>query len=368
MRDSQRVLDRCRLVFATAEKKLRQLVTAHPDYLPVYTRKGKWKHDGERWTNWCEGFPGGQLWLLYLYSGDAFWRARAQRYCALIEARKRDREVHDLGFLFWPTWKRWYDIDGDPRQRAVVIEAGRTMGLRFRAKGAYLSSFVAPESCFIDIMMNVGIIFYAARESGDAALFDIAMRHCLTTRRYLVRGDGSVAHEGLFDLESGAFLRESTHQGWRADSSWARGLAWALYGFGTAYSFTRDPRFLQTACQCADYYLLHTPPHGVCPNDWLEPEPTRPHESSAAAIAASGLQNLAELAPDPLRRQVYLQYARRIINTLCRPEFLAGEDAAWEGVLRQAAYHERLGLGVDESTMFGDYFLLEAAARLLQLI
>ena len=95
---------------------------------------------------------------------------------------------------------------------------------------------MSPDSLFIDIMMNVGIVFYAARETGDAALLDIAMRHCLTTRRVLVRGDGSTAHEGLFDPETGEFLKQTTHQGYRGDSCWSRGLAWALYGFGTAYS------------------------------------------------------------------------------------------------------------------------------------
>ena len=147
------------------------------------------------------------------------------------------------------------------------------MGRRFKEKGAYLSSFVAPESAFIDIMMNVGIVFYAARETDDEALYDIALQHCLTSRRYLVRGDGSAVHEGIFDLETGAFLRESTHQGWRHDTSWARGLSWAIYGFGAAYSFSRDPRLLQTARHCADYYILNTPAQGVCPNDWLEPSP-----------------------------------------------------------------------------------------------
>ena len=113
------------------------------------------------------------------------------------------------------------------------------MALRFNEKGRYLRSFVSADSCFIDIMMNVGIIFEAARATGDADLLRIATEHCLTTRRHLVRGDGSTAHEAIFDLETGEFLRNGTHQGWRADSSWARGQAWALYGFGTAYAPVR---------------------------------------------------------------------------------------------------------------------------------
>ncbi len=362
------IAGKCELVFATADVKLRRLVSAHPDYLPQYTRGGKWMHDGAPWTNWCQGFLPGQLWLLYLYTEDEFWRHKAERYCELIEERKDDRETHDLGFLFWHSWKRWHDLDGDERQRDVVIRAGQTMGARFKEKGGYLSSFVAPESAFIDIMMNVGIMFYAARETNDAALYNSALQNCLTSRRYLVRGDGSAAHEGIFDLETGAFLRESTHQGWRHDSSWARGLSWAIYGFSTAYSFTGDPRFLQTACLCADYYILNSPANGICPNDWREPNPARPFEASAAAITSSGLQDLAALVGDPLRARSYREYARRIMDSLAAPAFLASDDPEWEGLLKQAVYHERLGLGVDESTMFGDYFFLESAAKMLDLI
>ncbi|MDZ4064046.1 MAG: glycoside hydrolase family 88 protein, partial [Coriobacteriia bacterium] len=221
--------------FDFAARQLRRLIEAHPDYFPMYTAHGRWKHDGEAWTNWCEGFLGGQLWLLYERTREDYWQAKAEHYSRLIEHRKTDRNVHDLGFLFWSTWKRWYDLTGDPALKAVVIEAGRTMGLRFREKGRYLRSFVAEESLFIDIMMNVGIVFYAAQQTSDAELLRKATEHCLTTRKTLVRGDGSTSHEGIFDTNTGEFLRQTTHQGWRNDSSWARGLAWALYGFGTVY-------------------------------------------------------------------------------------------------------------------------------------
>src|SRR5258708_24470419 len=96
-----------------------------------------------------------------------------------------------------------------------LIEAGRALATRFKDKGGYLRSFVADNSVFVDTMMNVGIIFYAARETGDRKLREIAMRHAMTTRRVLVRGDGSVAHEGIFDTDTGEFLRQTTHQGYR---------------------------------------------------------------------------------------------------------------------------------------------------------
>lgn len=349
-----------------AAQQLGRLVETHSGVFPMYTANGKWVHGGEAWTNWCEGFLGGQLWLLYEHTRDAYWRDRAEHYSRLIEHRKTDRNVHDLGFLFWSTWKRWYDLTGDPAANDVVVQAGRTLALRFKEQGGYLRSFVADESLFIDIMMNVGIIFYAARQTGDAALWRIATQHCLTTRRTLVRGDGSTSHEGIFDTITGEFLRQSTHQGWRGDSAWARGQAWALYGFSTAYAFTGDERFLRTAEACAGYYIERTPADGVPPNDWDEPHPALCCESSAAAIAASGLLDLARLTRDPARGLLYRDYALRILDTLAGPGFLAVETPGWEGILKHGIYHQRKGLGVDESVMWGDYFFLEALSKAMK--
>lgn len=359
------LLQKCHATFDFAEKQLRHLIETYPDYFPMYTVNGKWKHEGEAWTNWCEGFLGGQLWLVYQHNGQAWWREKAEHYSQLLEHRKTDRNVHDLGFLFWSTWKRWYDLTGDQALNDVIIEAGSTMGLRFKEKGQYLRSFISDESLFIDIMMNVGIIFYAAQQKQDANLLRIATQHCLTSRRYLVRGDGSTSHEGIFNTETGEFLRQSTHQGYRGDSSWARGLTWALYGFGTAYSFTRDVRFLQTAEACANYYIEHTHEKGIPPNDWLEPNPIVPYESSAAAIAASGLLNLAKLTGDVARSAHYHNYALQILDTLTSPDFLAINDVGYEGILKHGTYHERKRLGVDESVMWGEHFFLEAVSKVI---
>lgn len=350
---------------AFAGVQLRRLITNYPDYFPLFTRDGKWKHESESWTNWCEGFLGGMLWILDKRTGDKWWRKQAEHYSLIIEHRKRDRNVHDLGFLFLPTWKAWYDLTADPAKNDVLIEAGRTLALRFQPAGQYLRSFVAPDSVFIDIMMNVGIIFYAAEQTGDKDLWRIATRHCLTTRRYLVRGDGSTSHEGLFDLGTGEFLRQTTHQGWRGDSSWARGLTWALYGFTTAYQHTKDERFLDTARCCADFYIDRTPAHGVPPNDWEEPHPAHPYESSAAAIAAAGMLELAATLPASPAAEHYRTYAFGILSTLLGPEFLGNETPGWEGILKHGSYHERKRLGVDESVMWGEYFFLSAIDKAL---
>lgn len=346
-------------VLQVAAHKLAHLVSAYPDLTPSFTENGKWRVQQTGWTNWCEGFLGGALWLMFLLSGEERFRHSAEYYSRLIEPRKRDRGVHDLGFLFLPTYGRWYELEGAEAARQILIEAARTLAERYQVAGGYLCSFQGGHSCYIDIMMNVPLIFEAARLNEDKQLLQIARQHCLVTRRYLVRGDFSTAHEGIFDPNSGQFLRYQTQQGWRDDSTWARGHCWALYGFTLAYCHTLDPLFLNTAQGLADYYLLHTPAHGIPPNDWDEPNPAYPYESSAAAIAASGLLSLANCTRDTLRAKVYWDTAGRILSTLSSDEFLA-TDEGWEGILRHGIYHLPAGVGVDESTIWGDYFFLEA--------
>lgn len=345
--------------------KVRNLITNHPDYFPLFTENGKWKHGKETWTNWCEGFLGGQMWILADHLDKEFWRTKAEHYSNLLKGREFDREVHDLGFTFWPTWKKWFDEAGDTTLNDVVVQAGKTMALRFNEKAGFLRSFLAEDSTFIDIMMNVGIIFYAAQQSGDPEISRIVNRHVLQTRRHMVRGDGSTSHEGIFDLETGEFLRQTTQQGWRNDSSWARGQAWALYGFGTCYAFSSDKRYLEVAQATADFFIERTGDLLIPQNDWEEPSPLMTYESSAGAIAASGLLQLSQLVENSSLALKYSDYAFHIIEKLCSPEFLANEDSEWEGVLKHGSYHEQKRLGVDESVMWGEYFFAESLDKIL---
>lgn len=356
---------------AFAGHQVKSLVEEHPGFYPVYTVKGKWKHEGPAWTHWCDGFLPGMMWIFHRRAPEGsldkqFWLSKAVEYTLPLEPRQFDSEVHDLGFIFFSTYYRWYQLTRDPRLNDVLIQAGRTMAMRYKDKGQYLSSFVSDDSVFIDIMMNVALIFYAAKETGDRKLRDLATRHCLTTRRNLVRGDGSTAHEGIFDLETGEFVKQATHQGYRPDSCWSRGLTWALYGFGSCYEYTHDPRLLETAEACADYYLTHANPDGLPPWDFNAPhDPRRPVDTSAAAIAASGLMRLCRVLPDPVKGFYYWSCALRILQTLCEQYTGNGADG-WQGVLKGGIYHIHKGLGVNESVMWGEYFFCEALDNALR--
>ena len=352
---------------AVAEEQVRRLVTAHPGQIPIYTRHGRWHFDDDSWAPvWTGGFLAGMMWIFAERTGDAFWREQAERYSLLLEPRKLDAGTHDIGFLFTPSWGRWHDSAPSQKTRDVLVQAGRTMAGRFNPAGNYLRTWVDAGSTFIDVMMNVGIIYRAAALSGDPALAEIATKHAATSRRFLVRGDASVVHEGWFDPDSGEFLRAATHQGHRSDSSWVRGQAWAIYGFGTAFQFSGDSRFLETARKCADLYIEQVGDAFVGPNDWCEEHPEFPYEASAASIAASAMLQLAELL-GPEAGAAYLAYARNIVARLSTPEFLGSAEDGWEGIIKHSTYHRRENLGVDESVMWGDYYFVEALDRLAKI-
>lgn len=354
------------LDFAAAQ--CRHILAKYPGYQPMYTVGGKWKLEGELWTHWCEGFYPGIYWLLHQHTGEPFWRQHAEDASRRLEPRRWDRKVHDLGFLFFSTYLRWYHLTGDPALKQILIDAGRTLAMR-RQIGGYLCSFIGPESLFIDIMMNVGIILWAARETNDETLRQIAIEHCRTTQKYLVRSDGGTAHEGIFDVATGAFLRESTHQGFAADSTWTRGLAWAIYGFTAVHRLSGVPEFLDTARKCADCYLRRAPANLIPPWDFDAPitnEKPVLFDCSAAAITASGLLDLANFLQGADEKKRFHEAALTILENLCSSQFLADKTPGWEGILLHGVYHLHKKLGVDESVAWGDHFFVEALAKATQ--
>jgi unsaturated chondroitin disaccharide hydrolase len=335
----------------------------YPGYAPMYTVGGRWGREGDVWTHWCDGFFPGILWLLYFHTGDNRWEVDARALSHRLQERRFDRTVHDLGFLFFSTYLREFHLTGDRHCLDVLVEAGRTLALR-RQRGGYLASFVGPESLFIDVMMNVGLVVYAANATGDNRLRDIALEHCHTTQQHLVRNDGSSAHEGLFDTESGRFLGQSTHQGWNAESTWSRGLAWAIYGFTAVYRLSGDHEFLITAGKCANCYIRRSSLDLVPPWDFdLPTDAPQLHDSSAGAIAASGLWDLSEGMDDPAASDRYRSAALTALATLCSERFLSRSAPGWEGILMHGVYHFHKGLGVDESVAWGDHFFVEALMK-----
>jgi unsaturated chondroitin disaccharide hydrolase len=343
---------------------------------PVYTENGVWTRPEFMWTDWCPGFYAGMMWLAFERTGDSRWRGAAEEYTRALEPRKFDREVHDLGFIFMSSADRWYRLlpDGDPVKqwlRDLLITAGTVQAYRWKASGEdhYIYSFHGPQSLFIDIMMNIRLLFRAHQLGGADELKQKAITHARTTEKYLVRRDGPglmdcegmVIHEGIFNPERGDFRNLSTQQGYSPFTCWSRGLAWATYGYTDTYLYTGDGFFLETAERCAAYYLANTPEGGVPYWDYGAPGiPGEPLDSSAAAIIAGAFLKLGGIASTRLGPAAYRNAALTILATLTGPEFLGEGQASYEGILRHGVYHKPKNWGVDESVMWGDFFFMEA--------
>ncbi len=374
---SEKLKQQVEHAFEFAQKQVRSLIERDPDFYPLYTDGGKWRHSKPAWTHWCDGFLPGMMWIFHEETAEAKWRESAEHYSKALEHRKDDREVHDLGFIFYHgTYKRWYEATvraGAPDESLndVVVHAGEVLALRFNDTAKCMRSFHGEDSNFIDIMMNVGIIFYSALATGDKALLELAHSHCATTRRTLVRGDGSTSHEGIFDLTTGEFLRQTTQQGYRGDSCWSRGLSWSLYGFGTCYYLTRNPTYLEVAQLNADWWLEHIAEDGIAPWDFDAPLSgalSRAQvDTSASAITAVGMFNLAGMATSVARRKAYLDCALTTVDTLTA-RYLGEGDDGWQGILRGGVYHIHKDLGVNESVMWGEFFFVEALQKARRLL
>jgi unsaturated chondroitin disaccharide hydrolase len=257
----------------------------------------------------------------------------------------------------------------------VLITAGTIQSLRWKETGEdhYIYSFHGPQSLFIDVMMNIRLLFRAHQLGADRELYRKAVTHARTTEKYLVRkegsrlvdGDGKVIHEGIFNPTRGEFRNLSTQQGYSPFTCWARGLAWAMYGFTDTYLYTGDPFFLETAERCAAYYLKNTPDDGVPFWDYGAPAiPDEPRDSSAAAIAACAFWKLKNI--EGCDGKLYRRAALSILSTLAGQDYLGKGDSAYEGILRHGVYHKPMNWGVDESVMWGEYFFMEALFNALK--
>lgn len=352
----------------------------------MHTVDGKWYRPADLWTDWTPGFFAGQMWILAKLLDSSEWRQRAEKYTVKLAHRRFDRDVHDLGFVFLSSYGRWLEFldEGDPERARIeehIVTAATVQSYRWNGGGdhGFIYSFNGPQSLFIDVMMNVRLLFWAVQRGASEQVQERALEHTRTSARFLVRRqgrsdgyaigamDGATSHEAIFNTDRGRgeFRCLSTQQGYSPFSCWSRGLAWAIYGFSEAYRYSGEPEFLETARRCAGYYLAHTPTHGVPYWDYGAPDvPDEPYDSSAAAVIGCGLLLLAEHVEESLASQ-YRSASFRLAETLTGEEFLACGKPNQEGILLQGVYHRPRGWGVNASVMWGEYFFLELLERLL---
>ncbi len=361
-----------RALTGAAEKLRRSATTLDPaNGYPrfVSASGGSWQQQSA--TQWTSGFFAGTLWYMYQLARQPEWKDLAERWTEGLESNKSITTTHDLGFMIFDSFGRGYLLTGNPHYKEVVLDAARSLATRYNPRVGAIKSWNTERAkdqratwkypVIIDNLMNLELLFWAAENGGDPAWKQIAEQHALTSARAHVRPDGSTAHVALFDPATGALEKTVTWQGYSDSSAWARGQAWAIYGFANAYAHTRRPELLAAAQKTADYFIAHLPADGVPYWDFRDPAiPNAPRDASAAAIAASGLLDLARFT-DAGASARYRSTAQKILVTLAR-DYTAGPESA--AILEHSVGGRPQNSEVDVGIIYADYYYVEALLKL----
>lgn len=318
-------------------------------------------------SDWTSGFFPGCLWLMYDWTRDDTFRDAANRWTDGLEDQKLNRRTHDIGFMMFCSFGNGYRLSGREHDRDVLLQAARTLARRYSPRIGCVKSWDWSREwhypVIIDNMMNLELLFWASKNGGGDTLRQIAVNHALKTIQNHFRPDGSTYHVVDYDTVTGVVRKRVTHQGYADESVWARGQAWAVYGFTMAYRETGDKRFLKTAEKAALYFINHMPPDGVPCWDFLASGcPDAQRDASAAAIAASALIELGGMAEAAAGRAMYRSSAEKILSSLCSSAYLA-EGSPSMGILNHAVGNMPGKGEVDVSLIYGDYYFLEALLR-----
>ncbi|KAL6886753.1 glycoside hydrolase family 88 protein [Trichoderma evansii] len=361
-------------IWGIAQRDLNKPVA--PTLYPEYTKPGGVKYIYRELEFWTSGFFPGSLHVLlerqrrfgHVLERQAPGKSSISPHVLQLEfacrwwtvnlhSNSQLEGTHDLGFMIAPWARRQWELHHDTQSFATMISAAKTLAMRFNPiVGAIRSwdncqtkvysfkdlnadflviivcifSIIPPiphlfDSLFVllnyflqDNLMNLDIVFWAAAQTNDNAMFNIALSHAKLSQRELVRLDSTTSHLVNFDPATGTVKERLTNQGMGHESCWARGQAWAITGFAQTYNWTGDVSFLKTSKDCADYFLANLPETLIPPWDFDAPKDGKqPTDTSAAVIAAYGMLLIHESLAAYGDSSEYLTSALRILNAVC---------------------------------------------------
>lgn len=322
--------------------------------------------------DWCSGFFPGCMWLTYELTGDQKWEKLAEKYTEDLDSIKYLKWHHDVGFMIGCSYLNGYRLAGKTNYKDVIVEAAKSLSTRFRPGAGVIQSWDADRGwqgtrgwkcpVIIDNMMNLELLFEATRLSGDSTFYDIAVKHADTTLAHHFRDDNSCYHVVDYDPETGEVRSRQTAQGYADESAWARGQAWALYGYTTCYRYTHDKKYLDQAEKVYNFIFNNKNlPADLVPYwDYDAPNiPNEPRDASAAACTASALYELSTYVPD----KNYKETADRIMESLGSPAYRAEVGTNGNFILMHSVGSIPHDQEIDVPLNYADYYFLEALMR-----
>lgn len=323
-------------------------------------------HKARRWV-WTHGFWPGVLWMSYEAGAAPELLAAAEEATANMERfTHQPARDHDLGFMIMGSIGKAYEREPTLERRKQIIRSAEALyqlidpdvGTLFSWPAKAKRGEYAPYNTIIDSLLNQELFFRASELSGEGKYREAAIRHADRLIATHVRPNGSTYHLAVYDDVTGIVLQRTTHQGFAAESTWARGQAWGIYGYAMCYRETGLDRYRETAIRLARFFMENLPESGVPFWDFNAPGiPDAPRDASAAAIVAGGLLILAEADPEDERSGTHLADAETLLTALweeCR------SDGANLAFLSHSTGNHPRGSEVDVPLIYADYYFIEA--------
>lgn len=333
--------------------------TYHPDTKKLETSSSGW---------WCSGFYPGTLLYLYQQNKDQALLTEANRMLNILQKEQYNKTTHDLGFMMYCSFGNAEKINPKPAYRQILINSAKSLSTRFDPKVGCIKSWDSKNDEYlviIDNMMNLELLFWATKTTGDSSFYKIAVTHANTTMRNHFRPDYSSYHVVDYNPETGAVQQKRTAQGYADESAWARGQAWGLYGFTVMYRETKDKKYLDQAKHIASFILQNPnlPKDRIPYWDLNAPNiPNALRDASAASVMASALLELGRYA-DQKDKKLYFSTAETIIKNLSSVVYQAKPGTNGGFILEHSVGHMPNKTEIDVPLTYADYYFAEAMTR-----
>lgn len=334
--------------------------------------------------DWTPGFFPGSLWYLYELTGDTLWLHQAEEWTHSLEPLKTFTGHHDLGFMMYCSYGNANRLAPKPEYKDILIQSSESLSTRFSENTKTIKSWNYRKAwndttewffpVIIDNMMNLEMLFYGTKLSGNDKFKNVAITHADTTLKNHFREDYSSYHVVDYDTITGAVKAQATCQGYSDNSTWSRGQAWAIYGYTMMYRETKDQTYLDAAIKMTDWYLERLPEDLIPLWDFnVNDEGYTPEEKSyavqfkgenlrdvsAAAITCSALFELGEIT----QNKQYLDTAVKMLHNLASPQYRADLGTNANFLLKHSVGSIPHINEIDKPLVYADYYFLEALVR-----
>src|SRR5690554_328637 len=369
--NSQLLSDNIEFALAQMGKQI-EIIEASDEVLnPVTVRPdGSVYYCGYR--DWRSGFFPGAVWYLYDLSNDPSLKEKAIKYTEAIEEAQFLTSHHDIGFIIGSSFGNGLRLTNNEAYKDIIVQAAKSLTTRFREQPGVIQSWNTDRGwqsergwecpVIIDNMMNLELLFDATELTGDSTYYNIAVEHADKTIEHHFRPDFGTWHVIDYSLEDGSIRHKHTAQGYSHESTWARGQAWAVYGYVVAYRKTGDKKYLEQAEKAFDFVVNHKnyPEDGVPYWDFDAPGiPNALRDASASAVIASALYEL-DLYSDKMD---YRMWADKILSSLSSENYRAKIGENGNFILMHSVGSIPHNSEIDVPLNYADYYYLEALKR-----